>query len=222
MLSHEEARAFYDRLGAGQDWSSRWFEDPATRDLVAHSDLETAGSVVEFGCGTGRFAENLLATRLPPEARYLALDQSQTMTELATARLARFGPRARVVQTDGSPKVGAPDASFARFFSNYVLDLLSPTDIRAVLGEAHRLLRPRGLLCLTSLSRGIGPVSRLFERGWRALHARHPAWVGGCRPVDLLPFLDESRWEIRHAKRLSPLGVPSQVVVARRRPSEPA
>ena len=53
------------------------------------------------------------------------------------------------------------------------MDLRGEQDIRAVLGEARRVLRPGGRLCLASLSIGIGPFSRFVERSWRAIHARH-------------------------------------------------
>ncbi|MGE5248130.1 MAG: class I SAM-dependent methyltransferase, partial [Verrucomicrobiota bacterium] len=80
-LSHEEARAFYDRFGAKQDWQ-RFYEDRAIADLIAHASFGKAGAVLEFGSGTGRLAETLLARHLPPTARYLALDVSGTMVSL--------------------------------------------------------------------------------------------------------------------------------------------
>ena len=64
MISHEEARVFYDKFGSKQDWQ-RFYEDPAVRDLIGHLSLDAAGSVIEFGCGTGRVAESLLAASPP-------------------------------------------------------------------------------------------------------------------------------------------------------------
>lgn len=218
VLGHDEARRFYDRLGRGQDWGSRWFEDPATRELAERAELADATAVLEFGCGTGRFAAALLRERLPGTARYLAFDQSDTMVRLASGALAPFAPRARVQRTDGSTRLPAPDASVDRFFANYVLDLLSEDDIRALLAEVRRVLRPGGLLCLASLSTGCGPLSRAFARLWRAVHALRPAAVGGCRPIELAALLAPDAWEIRHAKQRATLAVPSGLVVARRRP----
>jgi hypothetical protein len=60
MLSHEQAQAFYERFGKKQDWQ-RFFEDAAVADLIEHLALAQANSVIEFGCGTGRLAESLLA-----------------------------------------------------------------------------------------------------------------------------------------------------------------
>jgi len=72
MLSHEEARAFYDWLGTRQD-SQRLYEDPALADLLAHADFGEARSLFEFGCGTGRLAERLLSDWLPSDCRYQAV-----------------------------------------------------------------------------------------------------------------------------------------------------
>ncbi len=213
MLSREQARAFYDRFGSKQDWQS-FYEDPATAGLIAHADFGNAGSVFEFGCGTGRFAEGLLEHHLPSSASYLGIDISSTMVELARPRLLRFGERAEVRLTEGEPKFDVKGGGFDRFVSTYVFDLLSESDIRAVLCEAHRMLRPGGLLCLSSLSAPHGPASRALMAAWSALHARRPALTGGCRPIDLLPFLGDGAWKVRHHGTFTPLGIPSETIVA--------
>jgi hypothetical protein len=40
--------------------------------LIAHVGFGEAHAVFEFGCGTARFAEELLADHLPPDSRYVA------------------------------------------------------------------------------------------------------------------------------------------------------
>jgi len=212
MLSHEQARKFYDRFGSGQDRQG-FYEDAAVADLIAHAGLPRAGSVIEFGCGTGRFAEILLARHLPSDARYLGLDISATMTALATERLAKFDARARVLQTDGTMRLNAPSASFDRFFSAYVLDLLAEDDIRSLIDEAYRVLAPGGLLGLISLTHGFTAPSRFIARVWTAIHRVRPMLVGGCRPLSLESFVKGS-WDIRHVHRVTGFGVPSEVLLA--------
>src|SRR5215471_15437796 len=153
VLTHEQAQAFYNWMGKKQEWQA-FYEVKATRDLIRHASFETAQAVFEFGCGTGALAERLLGSSLSSEARYVAADSSTTMIRLAQARLAGFGSRAQVWQTDGSLQFAPASGSFDRFVSTYVADLLSASDIAAVLLEAHRLLRPEGLLCLVSLTPG--------------------------------------------------------------------
>lgn len=215
VLSHEEARRAYDRIGSLQD-SQAFYEDRATRLLLDHADLGSARSVFEFGCGTGRFAQRLLAEFLPSGARYRGVDISPRMVSLAEERLAPWSERAEVALSDGDAPVEEPSESYDRFVSNYVFDLLSEQDIAGVLREAHRMLAPGGLLCLTGLSTGRGPLSRTVSRLWTRIHALRPALVGGCRPLDLLEQLPGDRWSVRHHQRVSPLGVTSEVVVAAR------
>ena len=86
-------RTHYDRFGARQDRQA-WYEDKALDCLADSGAFAGARSVFEFGCGTGRFAARLLAGEMPPDARYLGVDNSATMVELAGRRLAEFGPRA--------------------------------------------------------------------------------------------------------------------------------
>ena len=103
LLSSAQAERFYDRFGKKLD-SQTFYEAPALNDLAAHLDLETCRAVLEFGCGTGRFAEELFETRLPPHAIYVGRDISKVMVRLAKDRLARFGPRARFEKSDGGAK----------------------------------------------------------------------------------------------------------------------
>ena len=215
VLSREQARRVYDRIGALQD-TQAFYEDRATRIVIEHGDFGAAHRVLEFGCGTGRFAARLLSERLPADATYRALDLSPTMVQLARTKLQTFAPRAEVVLTDGAAPTDEPTASRDRFVSNFVLDLLAEDDIAAVVSEAHRILVPGGLLCVCSLSVGAGGLSRLVSRAWSRLHALNPALVGGCRPLELLDWFPSPRWRIRHHARLTPFGVPSAVVLAER------
>lgn len=213
-LSHEDARRVYDRIGSFQD-TQAFYEDRTTGELVTHGSFETAERVFEFGCGTGRFAESLLA-RMPPRATYKGVDLSPKMVGLALARLAPFGSRAEVALSDGGPPVSEPAGSCDRWVSTFVLDLLSERETEAVLAEAHRMLLPRGLLCLAGLSPGTTWPSRALSRFWSMVHRLKPDLVGGCRPLELQAFLAPNRWRVLHHARLAPFFIASEAIVAER------
>lgn len=215
-LSPTEARRVYDRIGRKQD-TQAFYEDRATSQLVAHLDLGTAYAVFEFGCGTGRFAQSLLLNHLPETATYRAVDVSPVMVALAQQRLAPFGSRVDVRLTDGGPPTEGPAECYDRFLSNFVLDLLSVEDIDRVIHEAHRILRPGGLIGLSSLTTGFTPVSRAFGWLWARIHAVRPSLVGGCRALELLTFLPQAQWDVVHHARVAPLGIALEVVVAQRK-----
>ncbi len=215
MLSHEQAREFYDRFGSKQD-RQRFYEDPAFDQMILHADFENARSVFELGCGTGRLARRLLENRLRQSASYLGVDVSSAMVGLARERLEGFGSRVRVRQTAGTLHLEEADESFDRFISTYVLDLLSVEDIEIALSEAHRVLVSGGLLGLASLTHSQGVGSRLIERVWMAAHSLRPAWVGGCRPIRIEEYLREVEWKIVHVGQVCRYGLCSQVAVARK------
>jgi ubiquinone/menaquinone biosynthesis C-methylase UbiE len=215
MLSHGQAKAFYDRFGKKQDWQN-FFEDAATAALLQNEVFDKARAVLELGCGTGRFAERLLEEYLPKKAKYVGVDISNTMVALAQKRLVRFGAQAEVYLTDGSPHLDFGTATFDRFVSNYVLDLLTFDDIRTVLQEVWRVLTEGGLLGLTSLTHGFTPISRLVTSIWMKIHALRPVLVGGCRPINLLELVTGPLWRVRYEGKFSSCGVPSEVLVAQK------
>ncbi len=211
-LTYEQARTFYDRFGSKQD-SQAFYEDPPVEALLRHAALADAQAIVEFGCGTGRLAAHLLEQHLPTSASYRGFDLSSTMVGLAQSRLRTFGDRARVELSDGTALLPLPDASCDRFVSTYVLDLLSDADIASVLNEARRLLRPAGRICLASLTHGNSPTSRMIERIWTWAHSTQPTWVGGCRPLELEPYL-RADFELLHHEVVRAAGICTEVAVA--------
>jgi len=215
-VSHAQARRIYDLIGRHQD--SRLLSERRALDrLVELCALEEAHAVFEFGCGTGRFAARLLRTHLQGDCRYVAVDVSPKMVDLARAALAKWPERARADPTDGSPQLQATDGDFDRFICTYVLDLLSPDDTDTLLAEAHRILRPGGLLCLASLTFGATPSARLLTSLWRRAWEVRPWLVGGCRPVALTEVLAAPSWAVLHRTTVDAHALSSEVLVAERR-----
>lgn len=212
MLTHEQARRFYDWFGSRQDLQ-RIYEDRSLDVLVEQGAFGRAHAVVELGCGTGRLAERLLRSNLPPDATYIGIDLSQTMVDLAREHLRPWLDRADIRLSDGSLRLPLPDRSCDRFVSTYVLDLLAEDDIRTAVLDARRVLVPGGLLCLASLTFGQTAWSRAMCRLWTRVHARHPMWVGGCRPLELSTFLDDG-WDIVHRQVVCTLGICNEIVIA--------
>jgi ubiquinone/menaquinone biosynthesis C-methylase UbiE len=213
-LSVEEARAFYDRFGVKQD-QQLFYEGPALATLVANACLAEARSVFEYGCGTGRFAQELLEHHLQEGCRYLGVDISSTMVRLAAKRLIGYAGRASVVLSSGEATVAVPDSSIDRFISTYVLDLLPEPTSQRVIAEAHRVLSADGLLCLVGVTHGVTPLSRLVMSIWLRLFAWKPSLVGGCRPTRLVDLLLAGQWQVVSHNTVVAWGVASEVVIAK-------
>lgn len=214
-LTHREAKAYYDGFGTTQD-KQGWYEDTALAALKEQGDFGVAQKILEIGCGTGKFAQDLFENFLPASASYLGLDISDEMIGIATARLKTFGQRAEARLTNGSMTLPVPDNSQDRFIASYVFDLLSQSDTNVLIMEADRVLAPGGLLCLASLTKGQRPVTRLVSRAWAGVHKMSPKLVGGCRPIDMQGFLSSQNWKLRFQKIVSPFGISSEVLIAER------
>lgn len=212
-LTHAQAKRFYDRFGNKQD-SQGFYEDRALDELIAHADFARAQRVFELGCGTGRLALRLLREFLPDDGVYVGLDLSDTMTSLARQRLAPYAARAQIIQTGGTMQFPLAGRSVDRMIATYVFDLLSETDSKLAIQEAHRVLLPGGKLCLISLSQGVNVVSRLVCRLWSGLFRLHAPLVGGCRPIRLLPLFDPVQWRVEYHHVLTQFGVPSEILIA--------
>ena len=89
---YAEKAAFFDAQ-AGARWSSADYgeeEAPKLERLFAHVGSLDGQAVLEPGCGTGRLTA-LLARRVGPRGRVLAMDVSPAMVRAARARLEGVG-----------------------------------------------------------------------------------------------------------------------------------
>jgi len=216
-LTPDLAKSFYDKFGAKQD-KQAFYEDKALKRLVDHGRFDTAKSVIEFGCGTGRFAELLFRSRFPAGVAYTGTDISTTMLGLSKKRLAPFSSRVTLVSPQDKPLDNYPDQDADRFISNYMLDLLSDEDIQNTLAHAHRILTNDGLLCVTTITDGKGPLTRVVSFLWNVVFKLNPSWVGGCRPISIVNRLDHLQWNIVYYHVGSQFGISSEVLVASPRP----
>lgn len=212
-LPYSKLRAYYDWLGKKLD-TQGFYENPALDELIEHANFAACEQVFEFGCGTGRFAECLLTQHLPQSASYVGIDLSPVMAGIARQRLAPFGARARVEQTDGSISIPLPDHAADRIIATYVLDLLREEDIRRFIEEAYRVLRPSGLLCLSSLTDGVTWPSRVVSTLWKGLYHMSPMLVGGCRPIHPDAYIDPILWQITYEEVMTPFAVPTVALIA--------
>lgn len=215
MLTHGQAKKFYDLFGAKQD--KQFYEKSAINELVKHGGFIEAKNVIEFGCGTGKLAFYLLNNVLPNNCQYTGFDISQTMVDLCRKNIALFSGRARCYESLGEPIINLPDNSVDHFVSTYVLDLLSEEDIHALLNSAYNILSPRGYLCLAGITHGVTPISRIVESIWKSVFRINPKIVGGCRPIKVSEKLDKHRWEIIFSSTVISYGIPSEVLVARKK-----
>ena len=212
-LNIESAKHYYDKFGSKQD-KQGFYEDHALKMLIENGRFGNADSVFELGCGTGRFAEELLNSYLNGKAVYSGVDVSTTMLRLSKERLKRFGSRIRIETALDLPLSSVASSSIDRFIANYVLDLFSDEDASKTLEEAHRILSDEGLVCLTSITDGKNLITGFVSLMWDTVFKINPSLVGGCRPINLLSHLDPSKWKVVYHYIGSKFAVTSEVLIA--------
>jgi ubiquinone/menaquinone biosynthesis C-methylase UbiE len=106
MSKAEEAqREFFERLAGRYDsrfCRSRWPRNQRLKARLVAEALADAlheGPVLEIGCGTGQVAGELLEEN--PNLRYVGVDLSPAMLEVARRRLVGFGDRVSLRVSEG-------------------------------------------------------------------------------------------------------------------------
>jgi ubiquinone/menaquinone biosynthesis C-methylase UbiE len=215
-LDKNSIKRFYDWLGEKLDTQS-FYEQSGLDVLAHHGQFDSAHAVFEFGCGTGRLAEQLFREYLPPDCHYSATDISPNMAAITRERLKPWEGRTSIMVSAGGVGLDYGDARFDRFICTYVIDLLNDTESFKLMGEAYRVLQPDGLLCLVSITPGVTFLSRIMMRTWQFINKLNPILTGGCRPVRLRRFVQEKKWSVVYHQVLSKYGVAIEIVIARRR-----
>lgn len=103
-----------------------------------------------------------------------------------------------------------PDAAFDVGGDNYLFDLLPVGDFPAVLAEFRRVLKPGGRLAMVNMTKG----GRWYDGFWEWVYRVRPGWLGGCRGVRLVPFLEAAGFTVASRQLVSEFGFASEVALA--------
>ncbi|MFI9154465.1 class I SAM-dependent methyltransferase [Streptomyces sp. NPDC053367] len=135
MLDYDKEADAYDALRGGEPRAA------AAADAVLGLLPPDRTDLLDLACGTGIVTRRLAAAR--PGTRVTGVDLAAGMARTAAARLP-----GRVVVAD-SRRLPFPDASFDAVVSVWLLHLLDDTDVRGVVAECARVLRPGGVYVTT-------------------------------------------------------------------------
>jgi len=107
------------------------------------------------------------------------------------------------------------DATYSHFVSNFVLDLLNDEDINKTLGEAYRMLKKDGKMCLTSLGYKNKNERSILTSLWLFLYHYVPNLLGGCRPINIIDnYLPADKWKVTYHEFVSAYGLDNEVLIA--------
>lgn len=211
-ITPRQAQRFYDRLGSWHDVADL-LEARAKRRGLEALHLAPGQSAANIGVGNGLEYLEMLA-RVGPTGLVAGLDLSPVMAHVSRQRALARGERQPALTLGTALQLPYAANSFNRLFSSYMLDLIPVTEIPTVLAEFRRVLRPGGRLVLVGLTEGEGPISRSVMSLWKALYRIQPAWLGGCRPLQLRRSVQEAGFTFVQRWYIGQWGYPSEVVSA--------
>lgn len=187
MLDYDEEAERYDAARGGEPRAA------AAADAVLGLVPGGARELLDVACGTG-----IVTRRFAARAglRVTGVDLSSAMTRMAAQRL----PGA-VVRAD-SRRLPFGDARFDAVVSVWLLHLLSgPEDVRAVVAECARVLRPGGVYVTTvhkGASHNVGSdIDAILAARPRSPVSDAPDAVGACAAAHGLLPAGEARFRGR-------------------------
>ena len=209
--SKEEARQLYNRLSMWYGVLAGPFERKHRIRGLRKLGAKEKETVLEIGFGTGKGIEDL-ARSVGSSGTVYGIDISDGMLEVTMSRIRRLGLEERVALTRG-------DASALPFgsdvidavFMGFTLELFDTPEIPIVLGEAFRVLRRNGRICVVAMSKQQNPglLSSLYQYA----HDKYPGLID-CRPIHVEDSLKDAGFSILDAESLSLLGLPVGIVLA--------
>ncbi len=196
----------YQKLAPSYDIWGRITESKARNRCLEIAAIQDGESVLEVAVGTGLAFLKIL--RSNPTGRNEGIDLTAEMLNRAREKAEKSGIRNYRLSVGDAYKLEYPDDTFDVVINNYMFDLLPEGDFPIVLGEFKRVLRPSGRLVMVNMTKS----ERWYNSLWEGIYRINPAWMGGCRGVYLLPYLESVRFEDRKRDFISQMTFPSEVV----------
>jgi ubiquinone/menaquinone biosynthesis C-methylase UbiE len=209
LRSDRVARS-YTRIARLYEAWARLTEARPRRRVLELAEVRDGEAVLEVATGTG--AQLVELARRNRSGHTLGVELAEGMLEETRKRLAAAGMDAVELRRASALELPLEDESFDLVVNGYMLDLLPRDDIPRALSEFKRVLRPRGRVVLSNMTKG----ERRRHRVWDALYARGINLTANCRGVLAAPVLDELGFEEVGREYMAQAGFPTEIVTARK------
>ena len=178
----EHARRAARAYGAAADHyslASLGFWDRFGAATVARLPLAGGYRVLDLCCGAG--ASAIPAARaVSPAGRVLGVDVAEPLLELARARAAREGVANAEFRCGDATRTGLPNGGFDAVVC--VFGIFFASDMPAFAAEMWRLVRPGGVLAITTWGPGLFEPAN--SRFWRCVGEAEPSLFKAFNPWD--------------------------------------
>lgn len=182
-------------------------ESRARQRCLELAAIRNGESVLEVAVGTGILFEKILLRN--PDGRNEGVDLTPEMLARARVRARKSGVSGYILNTGDAYQLQYADNTFDIVLNNYMFDLIPEQDFPVILGEFSRVLRHDGRLVLANMTKGL----RWFDAIWEWLYRLRPSLLGGCRGVELAPYVADAGFRNIRREYISQLFFPTEVIL---------
>ena len=202
-LSTPKLKAIYHRVARRYDFQHACFtaaSDQRGRHLLVEKVVTEGDNVLDCGAGTGR--TGLMAARkVGTRGKVILLDLSNRMLAVAKEKAMAADLLDRVEFLSGDMHhLPFQDHCFDAALSTYSLCPLRDPSCGAL--ELYRVVRPGGRIGVAHSAEPQNVVLRWLARRIETLVWRFPLISLGCRPVSVLPVLEQAGGKIVFRKHI--------------------
>ena len=211
-----QTRANYDRLSRWYDLLSGGAERALREAGLRELAVREGERVLEIGAGTGAALVEL-AQAAGPAGLAVGVDLSigmcrETELRIANLRLRIEAPVRSAIICADAEQLPVTQSFFDAVFVSFALELFDEGDMRAVLAECRRVLRPGGRLCVVAMAVPDRPTPMTRLYAWA--HRRFPVAID-CRPIAVSQALAQGGFQAEGLARHSVWGLPVEIALAR-------
>jgi predicted CoA-binding protein/ubiquinone/menaquinone biosynthesis C-methylase UbiE len=200
----------YSRLAPLYEIWARLTESRPRRRVLELAAVRDGEAVLEVATGTG--VQLVALARRNPSGRTAGVELAEGMLARTGRRLADAGLDRVELRRGDALDLPFADESFDLVVNSYMLDLLPRDDIPRALKEFRRVLKPRGRLVLSNMTKGGRPLHRI----WDKLYERGINLTANCRGVLAAPVLSELGFVDIGREYIAQMLFPTEVVSAQK------
>jgi len=209
-LTGPEIRKRYTSIANVYDVWGKLTESKAQTRCLELVNIADGESILEVAVGTGLTFSRILKRN--PSGLNEGVDLTAAMLAQARQKAELSGSSNYNLRVGDAYQLPFEDNSFDVLVNNYMFDLLPQEDFEHVLAEFGRVLRAGGRLILVNMAR----EGHWYNQLWEAVYRFQPGWLGGCRGVSLLPYVQRAGFRNSKREFISQMTFPSEIIYGER------
>lgn len=205
-LSKQQVRDVYANKAAVYDIWGKLTESKAQQRCIEVAAIRDGETVLEVAVGTGLTFQRILQKN--PSGINEGLDLTEAMLAEARQKAGLTNATNYRLRVGDAYQLDFAEATFDLLINNYMFDLLPEEDFGQVINEFKRVLKPGGRMVLVNMARN----GRWYNKFWETVYRIQPAWMGGCRGVSMLEYVQAAGFQQTSREFISQMTFPSEII----------